>query len=75
MLSFSQYLLEADGLGSFFLVKLPGFKLLHCLLHGERAHLHPLLQGDELPLTRGLHASIGIVGTAEHSLWDRPHWC
>lgn len=58
----STYLLIAYGLCPPFVVKWPGFELLHGLIHSDFPHFHPLLERDELPLSWGLHPRVGVIG-------------
>lgn len=67
------YLLKAERAPSFILIKLPSLELLHCLFHSQLSHLHPLLQRDELPLSRCLHACKGVMVTAHVSVSHQPY--
>lgn len=69
------YLLKAERAASFILINLPSLELLHCLFHSQLSHLHPLLQRDELPLSRGLHACKGVMVTAHVSVSHQPYRC
>lgn len=71
--SLATYLLEAEGLGSLLLIELPLFEMQHGLVHVDDAQLHLLLQGDELPLARGLHPSKWVVDARWRPVPPWPH--
>lgn len=68
------YLLVAYGIGPPLMIKLPGLKLLDGFIHGNFPHFHPLLQGYELPLSRRLHPSVGVMSGRGPHVRYRPYW-